>query len=181
MPLKLVTVLYQDVWLCDACIEVCNEILAEEGIATNAVPASSPVRIHAPRFQFRQHRCSFCGREEGQVMRLIALLHDLRICNLCVGACNVAVAMLNKEKTQLTEREHTVEQPSSSEPVTILHEIDLSRHTLFIMNNGSIDLVANDEHTAYLADNGMTLNSNEAYRLLVALHEHFKHGEASHQ
>lgn len=65
----------------------------------------------------------------------------------------------------------------SSEHVSILHELDLGRHTLFIYNNGSIDLLANDEHTPYLADNAMSLDSDEAYRLFISLQEQFKRKE----
>lgn len=58
--------------------------------------------------------------------------------------------------------------------MTILRELDLGQHTLFVMNDGSIDLVANDEQTVYLADNVLHLDGDEAYRLLVALYEQFK-------
>ena len=63
---------------------------------------------------------------------------------------------------------------STPEPVSILHELNLGQHTLFIMSNGSIDLLANDEHTPYLADNVLTLDSDETYRLFVSLHEQYK-------
>jgi hypothetical protein len=45
---------------------------------------------------------------------------------------------------------------------------------LFLMSNGSIDLLANDEHAPYLADNGLHLDSDEAYRLFVSLQEQFQ-------
>jgi hypothetical protein len=60
------------------------------------------------------------------------------------------------------------------ETVSILHELDLGQHTLFIMNNGSIDLLANDEQTPSLADNGLSLTPDETYRLYTSLHTHFK-------
>ena len=60
------------------------------------------------------------------------------------------------------------------ETVSILHELDLGQHTLFIMSDGSIDLLANDEQPPYLADNGLRLDSNETYRLFVSLQEEFK-------
>jgi hypothetical protein len=60
------------------------------------------------------------------------------------------------------------------ENVSILHELDLGQHTLFIMSDGSIDLLANDEQTPYLADNGLSLDSDETYRLFVSLREQFK-------
>jgi hypothetical protein len=67
-----------------------------------------------------------------------------------------------------------MEQQLSHETVSILHELDLGQHTLFIVSDGSIDLLANDEQTPYLADNGMSLTSDEAYRLFVSLQEQFK-------
>ena len=67
-----------------------------------------------------------------------------------------------------------MEQVFSSESASILHELDLGQHTLFIMNDGSIDLLANDEQTPYLADNGIRLDSDETYRLFTSLQEQFK-------
>lgn len=62
----------------------------------------------------------------------------------------------------------------SQESVAILHELDLGQHTLFMMSDGSIDLLANDEQTPYLADNGIRLDSDETYRLFISLQEQFK-------
>jgi hypothetical protein len=59
------------------------------------------------------------------------------------------------------------------ENVSILHELDLGQHTLFIRSDGSIDLLANDEET-YLADNMMTLDYEETYRLLTSLQTQFQ-------
>lgn len=67
-----------------------------------------------------------------------------------------------------------MKQQSSQETVSILHELDLGQHTLFIMSDGSIDLLANDEQTPSLADNGMRLDSDETYRLFISLHEQFR-------
>ncbi len=67
-----------------------------------------------------------------------------------------------------------MDQPSSSEPVTLLQERDLGLHTLFLMSDGSMDLVANNEQTVSLADNGIHMSGDEAYRLFVALYEQFK-------
>lgn len=70
-----------------------------------------------------------------------------------------------------------MEQPFSRKSVSTLHELDLGQHTLFLMSNGSMDLLANGEHTPFLADNMLSLDSNETYRLYISLHEHFKqHG-----
>ena len=52
-------------------------------------------------------------------------------------------------------------QPSGQESVSILHELDLGLHTLFLLSEGSIDLLANDEQTPYLAENGLHLDTDE--------------------
>jgi hypothetical protein len=70
-----------------------------------------------------------------------------------------------------------MEQVFSHETASILHELDLGRHTLFIMSDDSIDLLANDEQT-YVADNLMSLDSDETYRLFISLQEQFKRKEA---
>ncbi len=66
-------------------------------------------------------------------------------------------------------------QHPSHESVSILHELDLGLHTLFLMSDGSINLLDNDEQMPYLTENGLHLDSNETYRLLISLHEQFKH------
>lgn len=58
--------------------------------------------------------------------------------------------------------------------VAVIHELDLGQHTLFIMDDGSIDLLMNDEQTDYLADNGVRLDAEETYRLFISLQEQFK-------
>ena len=71
-----------------------------------------------------------------------------------------------------------MEQEFSHESVSILHELDLGQHALFIMSDGSIDLLANGEQTPYLADNGICLDCDETYRLFISLGEQFKQKEA---
>jgi hypothetical protein len=67
-----------------------------------------------------------------------------------------------------------MEQQLSHETMSILHELDLGQHTLFILSDGSIDLLAKDEQIPYLADNGLSLDSDETYRLFISLQEQFK-------
>ena len=67
-----------------------------------------------------------------------------------------------------------MEQAFSDASVFILHELDLGQHTLFIMSDGSIDLLANDEQTPSRADTGLHLNSDETYYLFISLQEQFK-------
>ena len=59
-------------------------------------------------------------------------------------------------------------------PVTVLHEIDLGAHHLFIMSDQSIDLLADEEQVPYVADNAISLDADETYRLLISLQEVFK-------
>jgi hypothetical protein len=72
------------------------------------------------------------------------------------------------------QKGNAMEQQFSQETVPILHELDLGQHTLFIMSDGSIDLLANDEQTPYLADNGISLDCDETYRLFISLRERFR-------
>ena len=60
----------------------------------------------------------------------------------------------------------------TSQPM-VLHELDLGRHTLFVMSDHSIDLLdlANEN---YLAGNGIQLDREETYRLFISLQEVFK-------
>ena len=57
--------------------------------------------------------------------------------------------------------------------VTVLREINLGAHSLFVMSDQSIDLMT-DENMPYVADNVLSLDSCEAYRLLICLQEVFK-------
>lgn len=83
----------QNIYLCDGCIENCNEILQDEKIATDALPKPSEWRRSSSyRSSRTRYYCSLCGKEQEEVARLIAMLHDLYICNCCVGACNTTLA-----------------------------------------------------------------------------------------
>ena len=72
------------------------------------------------------------------------------------------------------QKGNAMEHQSSQESTSILYELDLGRHTIFIMSDRSIDLLANDEQTPYLADNGISLDGDETYRLFISLREQFK-------
>jgi hypothetical protein len=65
-------------------------------------------------------------------------------------------------------------QPPLDESVCILHELDLGLHTLVLMSDGSIDLLANQEQRPAFAQAGLHLDSDETYRLFISLHEQFK-------
>ena len=69
---------------------------------------------------------------------------------------------------------YDMEQQPELESVTVLQELDLGCYTLFLMSDGSIDLLANDEQTPSLAENAFHLDSDETYRLFISLHEQYK-------
>ena len=71
-------------------------------------------------------------------------------------------------------------QPPSPEPA-ILRELDLGRYTLFMMDDGGIDLLTNDQRIPYLADNMISLDSDETYHLFISLQEQFKQKEVIQQ
>ena len=76
---------------------------------------------------------------------------------------------------------HDMRHHSELESLSILQELDLGWHTLFLMSDGSIDLLANDSETPYLAENALHLDSDEAYRLFISLHEQFKQQQGCRQ
>jgi hypothetical protein len=64
---------------------------------------------------------------------------------------------------------------TGQESGSILYELDLGLHILFLMSDGSIDLLVNEEKTPSLAETGLHLDSDETYRLFISLHEQLKH------
>ena len=69
---------------------------------------------------------------------------------------------------------HDMRQQPELESVAVLQELDLGCHTLFLLSDGSIDLVVNDEQTPALVQLGLRLDSDETYRLFISLHEQYK-------
>lgn len=67
----------------------------------------------------------------------------------------------------LLESEPVAQMIVRESSVTVLQEIDLGAHHLFIMSDQSIDL---------MADNMLSLDACETYRLLISLEEVFKQG-----
>ena len=74
----------------------------------------------------------------------------------------------------MRESEPVVPTTARAGSVTVLHEIDLGAHHLFIMSDQSIDLLADEEQVPYVADNVISLDADETYRLLISLQEVFK-------
>ena len=73
----------------------------------------------------------------------------------------------------MRESEPVVPTTARDSSVTVLHEIDLGTHQLFIMSDQSIDLLV-DEDAPYVADNMISLDADETYRLLISLQEVFQ-------
>ena len=66
-----------------------------------------------------------------------------------------------------------MQQQPAPEGVSALYELDLGLHTLIVMSNQTIDLLAHEE-ASYVADNLMTLDHEEAYKLLTSLQTLFR-------
>ncbi|HEY6406848.1 MAG TPA: hypothetical protein VIY29_05205 [Ktedonobacteraceae bacterium] len=64
---------------------------------------------------------------------------------------------------------------SRESPVTVVQEIDLGAHYLFIMSDLSIEVLA-DEQASSGVEHVLSLDSCEAYRLMISLQEAFKQG-----
>jgi hypothetical protein len=73
------------------------------------------------------------------------------------------------------ESESMAKMTARDTQVTVLQEIDLGAHHLFVMSDQSIDLLT-DEQAPYVADNMLSLDACETYRLLICLQEAFKQG-----
>jgi hypothetical protein len=73
----------------------------------------------------------------------------------------------------LLESEPVAQVTAREGSATVLHEIDLGAHHLFVMSDQSIDLMADDQ-APRVADNVLTLDACETYRLLLSLQEVFK-------
>ena len=57
--------------------------------------------------------------------------------------------------------------------VAILREVHLGRYYLLLMNDHSLDLMRS-EGASHVADNVLSLDNCEAYRLMISLQEMFK-------
>jgi hypothetical protein len=80
----------------------------------------------------------------------------------------------NKQREGQSMTGNDRRQPLVEESVSLLYELDLGRHTLCLMSDGSIELLANQEQTPDFAETGLHLDSVETYRLFISLHEQLK-------
>lgn len=64
-----------------------------------------------------------------------------------------------------------MQQRYKHEHVSPLRSMNIGRHTLFIMDDGTMALLVNGDQERNDLDNGIQLTADEAYRLLVALQD----------
>ncbi|MGI9061337.1 MAG: hypothetical protein ACR2H5_22480 [Ktedonobacteraceae bacterium] len=64
-------------------------------------------------------------------------------------------------------------QQHSHEAASLLHELDLGRHLLLLLSDGSMELCVHDGRTHICAENGTHLDEDETYRLFISLHNQF--------
>lgn len=69
---------------------------------------------------------------------------------------------------------HEMRQQAALEHVAILQELDLGGHTLLLLSDGSLELIAKQEQAPDLTHMGLQLDRDETYRLFLSLHEQFK-------
>jgi ClpX C4-type zinc finger len=81
------------VYICDECVKLCNDILAEEAQRTHLAPdeTASPPKQHEGAKESGPKLCSFCGKSRAEVSKLIAGPAAC-ICNECIGLCNDIIA-----------------------------------------------------------------------------------------
>jgi len=70
------------VYICNECVELCNDIIREEGLNDGRAPRDGAAKDKATRLY-----CSFCGKEQDEVRKFIAG-PSVFICNECIELCN---------------------------------------------------------------------------------------------
>jgi ATP-dependent protease Clp ATPase subunit len=68
------------VWICNECVDLCNEIVAEE------TERHTKTGEDVDGSDNRSDRCSFCRKHVDEVRKLIAG-PTVRICNECIDSC----------------------------------------------------------------------------------------------
>ena len=71
-------------YMCNECLELCNEILEEEGASTEYITLCHSENAKG------DYTCGFCGRTNEECEKIIAASDDVYICNGCVGVFNNA-------------------------------------------------------------------------------------------
>ena len=81
----------EGVYICNECIDTCQEILEAERVALPPNPdqsaSSQPATPNSKAPAKKIYSCSFCGKTQDQVQRLIAGPKGVYICDECVGLC----------------------------------------------------------------------------------------------
>ena len=95
------------VYICDECIKLCNDILAEKAERTELPPdnaASRPTNQSEANKSSQLLCCSFCGKHQREVRSLIAG-PTVYICDECIGLCNDIIAEeIDREERALVFR-----------------------------------------------------------------------------
>ena len=66
------------------------------------------------------------------------------------------------------------EQQVALESLAVLQELDLGCHTLVLLSDGSLELIANQEQAPDRTHASLQLDREETYRLFLSLHEQFQ-------
>jgi hypothetical protein len=95
------------VYVCDECIKLCNEIIAEEAERGDLPPVEAAPRPKREREVDKSRQtlcCSFCGKHQREVRKLIAG-PTVYICDECIGLCNDIIA------EEIDREEHAAQLP----------------------------------------------------------------------
>ena|ERR1700704_2562445 len=76
------------VYICDGCVELCNDILIEDATPSTEIPTEDFFQSASSYSGRNRYHCSFCGKEMQEVIRLISGPGTAFICNECVVMCN---------------------------------------------------------------------------------------------
>ncbi|HEY7124384.1 MAG TPA: ClpX C4-type zinc finger protein [Ktedonobacterales bacterium] len=75
-----------NVFICNECVALCEQIIAEESPSSQASTPNKPPQ-HARRPDLPTYLCSFCGKNQDQVARLIAGPNRVYVCDKCIVLC----------------------------------------------------------------------------------------------
>lgn len=100
----------------------------EEKAPTKRARRTTPKRGYGS-----QYRCSFCGKQQDEVQRLIAGPGGVYICNECVGLCNEILAEAEPEQsaeTKFVTNENTV--PTTNTMLLDISARQIMQHSVFV-------------------------------------------------
>jgi ATP-dependent protease Clp ATPase subunit len=110
------------VYICNNCLDLCQKIFEEEN-KLNTLPDQDHSQSSNPSRQKRntrmKYRCSFCGKNQNEVKRLIAGPVAVFICNECVDLC---AEILEEDKSPISPVENKGAQTALKYKGTRLNE-----------------------------------------------------------